>query len=155
MRALLQRVRRAQVDIDGVCVGKIDQGLLIFLGVTLTDTPEDAVKLAKKCADLRIFEDENQKLNLSLLDIGGSALVVSQFTLYGDTAGSGRRPSFSAAARPDVAVPCYEKFISALKEPGICVETGRFGADMQVELVNDGPVTLMLELPQKTGKDKK
>ncbi len=149
MRALLQRVRRAQVDIDGVCVGKIDRGLLIFLGVTHGDTPEDAVKLAKKCAGLRIFKDDNGKLNLSLLDVGGSALIVSQFTLYGDTAGSGRRPSFSAAAHPDVAVPCYEKFISAVKELGIHVETGRFGASMQVDLVNDGPVTLMLELPQK------
>ncbi len=148
MRALVQRVRRAQVEIDGNCVGRIGQGLLILFGVTLTDTVDDAVKLAQKCAQLRIFEDENGKMNLSLTDVGGAALVVSQFTLYGDTSGSGRRPSFSAAARPEFAVPCYETFIAALKEMKIPVETGVFGADMQVELVNDGPVTLMLEIPK-------
>ncbi len=146
MRALIQRCREARVEIAGEVVGQIPHGLMILLGVTLGDTEETAASLAKKCVNLRIFEDDNGKMNLSLPETGGEILVVSQFTLYGDTHGSGRRPSFTAAARPEVAIPLYEKFIAALREQGVTVATGKFGADMQVYLCNDGPVTLMVEM---------
>ena len=148
MRALVQRVSAGRVEIDGECVGEIGAGMVILLGVTHTDTPDDVRFLAKKCVELRIFEDEAGKMNRSLSEIGGGALIVSQFTLYGD-ASHGRRPSFTGAARPEHAIPLYEAFIAAVKEFGVPVSTGRFGADMQVTIHNDGPVTLMLESPVK------
>jgi D-tyrosyl-tRNA(Tyr) deacylase len=144
MRAVLQRVRRASVTIDGEIVGAIGGGLLVLLGVTHSDTPAQARWLAEKVVNLRIFNDADGKMNLGLTDIGGAALVVSQFTLYGDAA-KGRRPSFIAAARPEQAIPLYEEFINGIKALGVLVATGRFGAMMQVELVNDGPVTLILD----------
>ena len=146
MRALVQRVRKGSVTIDGKVNGAIEQGLVILLGVTHTDTEKDADFVADKCVDLRIFEDENGKMNKSLEDIGGSILLVSQFTLYAATR-KGRRPSFDAAARPEHAEPLYEYFIRKLRSRGITVETGIFGADMQVEIHNDGPVTMLVEYP--------
>ena len=147
MRALVQRVKKGSVSIDGKVNGAIGQGLVILLGVTHTDTEKDADFVADKCVDLRIFEDENGKMNKSLEDIGGSILLISQFTLYAATR-KGRRPSFDAAARPEVAEPLYEYFIQRLRSRGIPVETGIFGADMQVEIHNDGPVTVMVEFPE-------
>ena len=144
MRAVLQRVSRAAVVIDGEIVGTIERGLLVLLGVAPTDTAAEARWLAEKTAGLRIFNDEAGKMNLSVADAGGGVLVVSQFTLYGDCR-KGRRPSFLDAAPPDVAVPLYEEFVNALRALGLPVATGRFGAMMQVELVNDGPVTLLLD----------
>jgi D-tyrosyl-tRNA(Tyr) deacylase len=144
MRALLQRVRKAKVRVRGESVGAIDQGLAVFLGVTQKDGEEEARWLAKKIASLRIFEDEAGKMNLSVKDVDGEVLVVSQFTLYGD-ARKGRRPSFTDAARPEHAEPLVELFSEQLRELGIPVSTGEFGAGMQVEIHNDGPVTLMLE----------
>jgi D-tyrosyl-tRNA(Tyr) deacylase len=144
MRAVLQRVRRASVAVGTETVGRIDLGLLILLGVQRDDTAEQARWLAEKTAGLRIFEDADGKMNVSIRDIGGSILVVSQFTLYGDCS-KGRRPSFIDAATPDVAEPLYEQFAIHLRSLGIPVQTGRFGADMQVELVNDGPVTLIID----------
>jgi len=144
MRAVVQRVRRAAVVIDGETVASIEGGLLVLLGVTTTDTPDDVQWLADKIANLRIFNDEAGKMNRSVADVGGSLLVVSQFTLYGDCR-KGRRPSFVAAAQPDLAVPLYEAFVNALRSLGLPVRTGRFGAMMQVELVNDGPVTIILD----------
>ena len=146
MRALVQRVKKGSVSIDGQVHGAIDQGLVILLGVTHEDTEKDADFVADKCVDLRIFEDENGKMNKSLEDINGSILLISQFTLYAATR-KGRRPSFDAAARPEVAEPLYEYFIQKLRNRGIKVETGIFGADMQVEIHNDGPVTMMVEYP--------
>ena len=147
MKALVQRVKKASVSVDGEVIGEIGNGLLVFIGVTHGDTEEDAAYLAKKIAHLRIFRDENDKMNLSLLDIGGGALVVSQFTLYGDCR-KGRRPGFSVAAEPELADRLYEKFVELLRLQGVRqVETGRFAADMLVKLENDGPVTLMLESP--------
>jgi D-tyrosyl-tRNA(Tyr) deacylase len=146
MRAVLQRVRRARVLIADEVAGAIDQGLLVLLGVAPSDTPEQASWLADKVVGLRIFNDQDGKMNLALADVGGEVLVVSQFTLYGD-ARKGRRPSFIGAAGPDVAVPLYEAFIAGLRSHGVGVATGRFGASMQVELVNDGPVTLILDAP--------
>ena len=149
MRALIQRVQSASVSIDGETVGSIQRGLLILLGVTHTDTEEDAAYLAEKTANLRIFRDSEDKMNLSLLDIHGEALVVSQFTLYGDCR-KGRRPGFSDAARPELAEPLYEKFKDLLRQQGVQkVDCGRFGADMLVSLVNEGPVTLMVESKEK------
>jgi D-aminoacyl-tRNA deacylase len=144
MRAVLQRVRRASVVVGSEQVGQIDHGLLILLGIHRTDSPEQARSLADKAAGLRIFEDEAGKMNVSVHDAGGSILVVSQFTLYGDCQ-KGRRPSFIEAAPPELAEPLYEQFADNLRALGIRVETGRFGADMQVELVNDGPVTVVIE----------
>ena len=147
MRAVVQRVSRASVTVAGEVVGRIDQGLLILLGVTHDDGPEQVRWLADKCVNLRIFEDEEGKMNRSLLDVGGGALVVSQFTLYGDSR-KGRRPSFVAAARPEQATPLYEDFVAAVTELGVpLVQTGVFGADMAVELLNDGPVTLVVDTP--------
>ena len=145
MRALVQRVSRARVTVADVAVGEIGSGLLVFVGVTHDDTAAVASKLAEKVGNLRVFDDAEGIMNRSLLDIGGDALVVSQFTLYGDTA-RGRRPSWVAAASPEVAEPLCDAFTAALAASGLRVETGRFRADMQVSLVNDGPVTLMLEL---------
>jgi D-tyrosyl-tRNA(Tyr) deacylase len=144
MRAVVQRVSRASVRVDGAVVGSIDSGLLVLLGVTHTDGLEQARRLAEKIVHLRLFPDGDGKMNRSVLDVGGAVLAVSQFTLYGD-AQKGRRPGFIAAARPEQAEPLYEQFVSAVREHGVRVETGRFGAMMQVELVNDGPVTLVLE----------
>lgn len=144
MRAVLQRVTQASVTVDGRVTGKIGPGLLVLLGVGRSDTSESAAKLAEKTANLRIFSDEAGKMNLSLLDIAGAALVVSQFTLFGDTSG-GRRPSYIQAAPPEEANRLYEEFVSALRALNINVETGIFQAHMQVELVNDGPVTLLLD----------
>ena len=148
MRALVQRVTRASVTVDGQVVGAIDGGLCVLVGVTHDDTPADAQKLAVKVAGLRVFDDADDVMNASLTERGGAALVVSQFTLYGDTR-KGRRPSWGEAARPEHAEPLIEQFVAALRELGTAVETGVFRADMQVELVNDGPVTLMLEVPNR------
>jgi len=144
MRALVQRVTRASVRVDDELVGEIDKGLLVLVGVTRTDDELVAGTLARKVVHLRIFDDDAGAMNRSVLDVGGRALVVSQFTLYGDTR-RGRRPSWSAAAPPEQAEPLVTAFVTALRGEGIAVETGRFRADMQVELVNDGPVTLAIE----------
>jgi D-tyrosyl-tRNA(Tyr) deacylase len=144
MRVVLQRVSRARVLVGEEVVGEIGRGLLVLLGVAPTDGVEQARWLAEKSVSLRIFEDAEGKMNRGLLDVGGAVLVVSQFTLYGDCA-KGRRPSFIGAAGPEVAVPLYEAFIAAVRAQGVPTATGRFGAMMQVELVNDGPVTLILD----------
>ena len=143
MRAVVTRVRSASVEIGGKINGEIGRGYLILLGVGPRDTEDTAVKLADKICSLRIFEDENEKMNLNLEQVGGSILVVSQFTLYADT--SSRRPGFSGAAKPDLAVPLYERFMARCRERGFLVEHGEFGADMQVASVNDGPVTILFD----------
>ncbi len=145
MRALVQRVTRAAVTVAGETIGEIGPGLCILVGVTHDDTPKVAGLLAAKVHGLRVFDDEAGVMNRSLSEAGGGALVVSQFTLYGDTR-KGRRPSWVAAARPEQAEPLIEEFVAALRALGATVSTGRFRADMQVELVNDGPVTLLLEV---------
>ena len=147
MRAVLTLVKSASVTVDGSVIGQIGQGFLILLGVTHEDTEAQAVKLADKLMGLRIFEDENGKMNRSLEDVGGQVLVVSQFTLYGNCK-KGRRPEFLAAARPEIAIPLYEKFIALCRDKGFSVETGEFGAEMLVESVNDGPVTLIVDTDQ-------
>ncbi len=144
MRAVLQRVSRAKVVIDGQTVGAIERGLLVLLGVAPDDTPEKAQWLADKIVGLRLFSDDQGKMNLSVADVGGGVLIVSQFTLYGDCR-KGRRPSFIGAAAPEIAIPLYEAFINAVRAQGVPTATGRFGAMMDVELVNEGPVTLILE----------
>ena len=144
MRALLQRVSAASVTVNGRITGQIERGYMILLGVTHSDTHNEAEWLAHKIAGLRLFEDDAGKMNLSLADVGGSLLVVSQFTLYGD-ARKGRRPSFTNAARPEQAEPLVDHFFSHFREHGFRVATGTFGAMMQVDIHNDGPVTLMLE----------
>lgn len=144
MRVLIQRVSRAEVRVEGRVTGRIAQGLLLLVGFTHADTGEQLTWMADKIAGLRIFGDADGKMNLALPDVGGAVLVVSQFTLYGD-AEKGRRPSFIDAARPEVAVPLYEQFLGLLRDRALTVETGEFGAMMDVELVNDGPVTLWLE----------
>ncbi len=144
MRAVLQRVSRARVTVGGSITGEIGTGLLILLGVGKEDTSAVASSLAEKTANLRIFEDTQQKMNLSLLDVNGAALVVSQFTLYGDARGQ-RRPSFISAASPDTARKLYEDYCEALRRLGITVATGIFQAMMSVELVNEGPVTILLD----------
>lgn len=143
MRAVVTRVRSASVTIDGRVNGAIAQGYLVLLGIAPEDTEETAKKLADKICNLRVFEDENQKMNLSLEQVGGSILVVSQFTLFADT--SSRRPGFTGAARPSTAIPLYEAFMARCRARGFCVEHGEFGADMQVESVNDGPVTILFD----------
>lgn len=148
MRAVIQHVREASVTVDDQTVGVIGAGLVIFVGVTHEDNEEDARWLAQKIATLRIFEDDAGKFNLSALDVGMSALVVSQFTLYADTR-RGRRPDFIAAANPEIAEPLIERFIALLREQGLRVETGRFQARMLVKIFNDGPVTIILDSPQK------
>ena len=143
MRAVVTRVNNARVEIGGTVNGAIDRGLLVLLGVGPEDTGAIADKMADKVCGLRIFEDENGKMNLNLAAVGGALLVVSQFTLYADT--SSRRPGFSHAAKPELAVPLYERFMAVCREKGFTVEHGEFGADMQVFSQNDGPVTILLE----------
>lgn len=143
MRAVVTRVKSASVKIDGKINGAIKTGYLILLGVGPDDTEAEAVRLADKICNLRVFEDENGKMNLNLETVGGSILVVSQFTLYADL--RSRRPGFSKAGKPEMAIPLYEKFMAVCRERGFAVEHGEFGADMQVESVNDGPVTLLFD----------
>jgi D-aminoacyl-tRNA deacylase len=144
LRAVIQRVSRARVSANALVSGEIHRGAVVLLGVGRLDNPESAAYLAEKIANLRIFADAEGKMNLSLLDIQGSALVVSQFTLYGDTRG-GRRPSYVQAAPPEMAIQRYEEFIRCLRAQGVAVETGVFQAQMEVELTNDGPVTILLD----------
>ena len=144
MRVLLQRVSRAEVRVEGRMIGRIGPGFCLLVGYTGTDTPEQNAWMADKIAGLRLFADAEGRMNLGLADVGGEVLVVSQFTLYGDAA-KGRRPSFIDAARPETAIPLYDGFVRSLRERGLTVRTGEFGAMMEVELVNDGPVTLWLE----------
>ncbi|MGE6554260.1 D-aminoacyl-tRNA deacylase [Exiguobacterium artemiae] len=144
MRVVLQRVKEASVTVEGTVTGQIDQGFLLLVGVTHDDTLEQVNWLADKIAGLRVFEDEEERMNLSLQDVEGKILSVSQFTLYGDVK-KGRRPAFTEAAKPDLANELYEAFNARLRQQGIVVETGQFGAMMDVALVNDGPVTLILE----------
>ena len=144
MRVLLQRVSRAEVRVGARITGRIERGYLLFVGLTHTDDDATLAWMADKVVGLRLFADADDKMNLALADVGGALLVVSQFTLYGDAV-KGRRPSFVDAARPEVAIPLYERFVAMLRERKALVETGEFGAMMDVELVNDGPVTLWLE----------
>jgi len=149
MRAVVQRVKKGSVSIDGKIVGAINKGLVILLGVRSGDTEADAKFLADKCVNLRIFADKAGKFNLSALDIGGELLAISQFTLYADTR-KGRRPSFVEAAPPEISEPLYEKFIAYLRESGLKVACGEFGAMMLVEIHNDGPVTIILESKEQS-----
>lgn len=144
MRVVLQRVNQASVSVDSQVIAKIGSGLVLLVGISPTDQPEQARYLAEKIAHLRIFEDQAGKMNRSLLDVGGEAIVVSQFTLFADTR-KGRRPSFTSAAQPQIAQPLVEQFASFLAEMGIPTQSGEFGAHMLVELSNDGPVTIILE----------
>ena len=143
MRAVLTRVTSASVVIDGETVGKIGNGFLVLLGVSVNDTEAEADKMADKVCGLRVFEDENGKMNLNLATVGGELLVVSQFTLFADC--KSRRPGFTGAARPDTAIPLYERFMENCRARGFHVEHGEFGADMKVESINDGPVTIILD----------
>ncbi|HXW97832.1 MAG TPA: D-aminoacyl-tRNA deacylase [Gemmatimonadales bacterium] len=144
MRVVLQRVSRASVTIAGRVTGAIERGFCLLVGFTHTDTATEVDWMAEKVAGLRLFSDAEDKMNLGLAEVGGSLLVVSQFTLFGDVQ-KGRRPSFIDAARPEIAIPLYERFVAQLRSKGLRVETGEFGAMMQVEIHNDGPVTLLLE----------
>jgi len=148
MRVILQRSLEAKVEVDGAITGQINHGFVLLVGITHEDTEADAKYVADKVVNLRLFEDEDGKMNHSILEKGGSILSVSQFTLYGDTK-KGRRPSFSLAAKPDYAQPLYDMFNEELRSKGVQVETGVFGAMMNVSLVNDGPVTLIVESPAK------
>jgi len=143
MKAVVTRVSSASVEINGVVVGEIGKGFLVLLGIKDGDTEAEAIKLASKVCNLRVFADENGKMNLDLENAGGSILVISQFTLYADC--RNRRPGFTGAAHPDIAIPLYELFISKCKEAGFTVETGEFGAMMNVASVNDGPVTIIMD----------
>ena len=145
MRLVIQRVTNAEVRVDDKTVGKINKGFLVLLGIKNTDTQKDADYLVKKLINLRIFTDENDKMNLSLQSVNGELLIISQFTLYGDCKKSGNRPSFTDAAKPDIAIPLYEYFISECKKIIPVVQTGIFGADMKVNLLNDGPVTILMD----------
>lgn len=144
MRSVVQRVKYASVKVDNKVIGEIDHGIMLLLGVEENDEEKDLEYMVDKVVNLRIFEDEDGKMNKSLIDINGSILVVSQFTLLGD-ARKGRRPSFTQAARPEKAIPYYENFIKRLKDKGIKTEVGEFGADMEVLICNDGPVTILLD----------
>lgn len=144
MKILIQRVAKASVKIENKIVGKIEKGFLVFLGITHNDSEKEAQFLADKVVNLRVFEDNQGKMNLSLKDTGGSVLIISQFTLYGDAV-KGRRPSFTDAAKPEKAILLYEYFISEIRKNGIKAETGSFGAKMEVSLINSGPVTIMIE----------
>ena len=143
MRAVLTRVTSASVSVDGKCIGQIGKGFLVLLGVHADDTEADADRIADRICGIRIFEDADGKMNVSPADAGAEILIISQFTLYADT--RSRRPGFTAAARPDTAIPLYERVIALCRERGFHVETGEFGADMQVASVNDGPVTILLD----------
>ena len=145
MKLVVQRVLESKVEVEGKVVGKIGKGFTVLCGITHTDTEKEADILARKLCNLRIFEDENGKMNLSLKDVGGELLIISQFTLYADSMNSGNRPSFIDAARPEKAEPLYEYFLKKCKEEGLHVEKGIFGADMKVSILNDGPVTIILE----------
>ena len=145
MKLVVQRVKNAKVDVEGKTVGEIGEGLLVLCGITHTDTKAEADYLARKLTNLRIFHDENEKMNLSVKDIKGKLLIISQFTLYADTVSSGNRPSFTNAAKPDMANNLYEYFLEKCIEQEVPVEHGIFGADMKVSLLNDGPVTIILE----------
>ncbi|ALS23194.1 MULTISPECIES: D-aminoacyl-tRNA deacylase [Paenibacillus] len=147
MRVVLQRSKNAAVTVDGQTVGKISHGLVLLVGIADGDTEQDAAYIAEKVAGLRIFDDQAGRMNLSVLETGGQVLSISQFTLYGDCR-KGRRPNFMGAARPEHAEPLYDRFNDLLRERGLQVETGRFGARMDVSLVNDGPVTLIVESRQ-------
>ena len=144
MRAVVQRVSSSKVEVDGVIIGEINKGINVLIGISKEDTEEDLKYIKEKIVNLRIFEDENSKMNLSLLDIGGEILVISQFTLYGDCR-KGRRPNFMKAEGGEKAEKLYNAFIELLRETSLKVETGKFGADMKVDIQNDGPVTLLLE----------
>lgn len=148
MKAVVQRIKQAKVEVDGEVTGKISSGILIFLGVGDEDSIKEVEWMSEKISGLRIFEDEVGKMNLSLMDVQGSALVVSQFTLYGDCR-KGKRPSFASAAKPEIANTLYEEFVKSFRQKGINTETGRFQAMMDVSLINDGPVTLIIESPEK------
>ncbi|WLR49974.1 D-aminoacyl-tRNA deacylase [Bacillus tianshenii] len=148
MRVVVQRAKQAAVDVEGETIGSIDFGLMLLVGITHDDTEEDLAYVADKVANLRIFEDENGKMNHSLLDVEGQVLSISQFTLYGDCR-KGRRPNFMEAAKPDFAKEMYEKFNDLLRQKGVTVETGSFGAMMDVSFTNDGPVTLIVESKSK------
>jgi D-tyrosyl-tRNA(Tyr) deacylase len=152
VRVVLQRVSRASVTIGGRIVGAIDRGFCLLVGFTHSDTAAEVDWMAEKVAGLRLFSDAQDKMNLGLDEVGGAVLVVSQFTLYGDAA-KGRRPSFIDAARPELAIPLYERFVAQLRAKGLTVETGEFGAMMAVEIQNDGPVTLMLERGKGKGEE--
>lgn len=145
MRLVIQRVSESNVKVDNKIVGQINKGLLVLLGIKTTDTKEDVNYLVKNLINLRIFSDENDKMNLALKDIKGELLVVSQFTLYAECKKSGNRPSFSDSAKPDIAIPLYEYFVEECKKQVSGVQTGIFGADMKVSLLNDGPVTIVLD----------
>lgn len=151
MRAVIQRVSSASVSIGGEELSAIGRGLLILLGVTHGDGEKECDYLAAKCAGLRIFRDNEDKMNLSATDVEGEALVVSQFTLYSDCR-KGKRPAFTAAARPETAIPLYERFVEQLRQAGLPVKTGCFGADMQVSLLNDGPVTILMDTEEMMRK---
>lgn len=145
MKLVVQRVLNSKVEVEGKTVGKIDKGFMVLCGLTHSDTEKEADILARKLCNLRVFEDENQKMNLSIKDVNGELLIISQFTLYADSMSSGNRPSFTNSAKPEVAEPLYEYFIKKCEEYGVHVEKGIFGADMKVSLINDGPVTIILE----------
>jgi D-tyrosyl-tRNA(Tyr) deacylase len=148
MRVVLQRVSKASVEVEGNIIGNIEGGLLLLLGIHVDDNMKELEWMVNKVVGLRIFEDEDGKMNNSLTDVDGSLLVVSQFTLYGDCE-KGRRPGFIDAARPEKAIPMYEEFIDRCKKLGVPVESGEFGADMKVDLLNDGPVTLVIDSPAR------
>ena len=145
MRLVVQRVTESNVKVDHKIVGQIKKGFLVLLGIKSTDTKEDADYLVRKLINLRVFSDENDKMNLALKDVSGELLIISQFTLYGDCKKSGNRPSFSDSAKPDVAIPLYEYFVEECKKQISVVQTGIFGADMKVSLLNDGPVTIIVD----------
>lgn len=153
MKAVIQRVLHSDVVIDNQEYSSINKGLLILLGIKCGDTKADADYIASKCVGLRIFEDENGKMNLSSKDVNGEFMIVSNFTLYGDTT-HGKRPSFIEAERPEKAEPLYEYFINAVKNSGYCVKTGKFGADMKINIVNDGPITLVIDSENAKQKEK-
>ncbi len=145
MKLVVQRVLNSKVEVEGKVVGEIEKGFMVLCGITHNDTEKEADILARKLCNLRVFEDENEKMNLSIKDVGGKLLIISQFTLYADSMSSGNRPSFINAARPEKAEPLYEYFLKKCEEEGIEVQKGIFGADMKVSLINDGPVTIILE----------
>ena len=145
MRLVVQRVKESNVKVDNKIVGQINKGFLVLLGIKTTDTKKDADYLVRKLINLRIFSDENDKMNLALKDVNGELLIISQFTLYGDCKKSGNRPSFSDSAKPELAIPLYEYFVEECKKQIPVVQTGIFGSDMKVSLLNDGPVTLILD----------